>query len=201
MSEMTRILKAIGRGDPHAAAQLLPLVYDELRQLAAQKLAHEKPGQTLEPTALVHEAYLRLVEGADASPWDHRGHFFAAASEAMRTTVTFEVSWRDAARRVVQVQIDPFLPPDPHCCTSKVVTETVDDVIRNGLVGARARVISGHRQVSYDRAAKVRVGECWVETPQGQLRATYRVRLTNPAAETFRIDVDPVVTPFFPPNR
>jgi RNA polymerase sigma factor (TIGR02999 family) len=84
MSDVTRILSAIDRGDPQAAAQLLPLVYDELRKLAARRLAREKPGQTLQPTALVHEAYLRLVEGAHAQDWDGRGHFFAAAAEAMR---------------------------------------------------------------------------------------------------------------------
>src|SRR5262245_35557112 len=89
-SEVSRILSAIGQGDPHAASQLLPLVYDELRQLAAHKRAHEIPGQTLQPTALVHEAYLRLVAtpareaGADEPHWDSRGHFFAAAAEAMR---------------------------------------------------------------------------------------------------------------------
>ena len=84
MSEVTRILSAIEDGDPHAAEQLLPLVYDELRQLAAQKLAQEKPGQTLEATALVHEAYLRLVDVDEAQHWNSRGHFFAAAAEAMR---------------------------------------------------------------------------------------------------------------------
>jgi RNA polymerase sigma factor (TIGR02999 family) len=84
MSEVTRILSAIERGDPQAAAQLLPLVYDELRKLAAQKLAHEKPGQTLQATALVHEAYLRLVDTQKVQQWDSRGHFFAAAAEAMR---------------------------------------------------------------------------------------------------------------------
>jgi RNA polymerase sigma factor (TIGR02999 family) len=87
MSEVTQILSAIEQGDPHAAEQLLPLVYDELRRLAAAKLAKEKPGQTLEATALVHEAYVRLVgrpsEGA-AREWEGRGHFFAAAAEAMR---------------------------------------------------------------------------------------------------------------------
>jgi RNA polymerase sigma factor (TIGR02999 family) len=84
MSEVTRILSAIEQGDPHAAGELLPLVYDELRKLAAQKLAQEKSGQTLQATAMVHEAYLRLV-GADEAPrWDGRGHFFAAAAEAMR---------------------------------------------------------------------------------------------------------------------
>src|SRR5262245_18032236 len=84
MSDVTRILSAIEQGDPSAAEQLLPLVYDELRQLAAQKLAQEKPGQTLQATALVHEAYLRLVDAEKAQHWDSRGHFFAAAAEAMR---------------------------------------------------------------------------------------------------------------------
>jgi RNA polymerase sigma factor (TIGR02999 family) len=91
MNDLPRVLTAISQGDPQAASQLLPLVYDELRRLAAQKLAHEKPGQTLDPTALVHEAYLRLVAGAGndaARPgergWANRQHFFAAAAEAMR---------------------------------------------------------------------------------------------------------------------
>src|ERR1700757_597383 len=83
-SEVTRILSAIEQGDPSAAEQLLPLVYDELRQLAAQKLAQEKPGQTLQATALVHEAYLRLVGSDWGQRWDSRGHFFAAAANAMR---------------------------------------------------------------------------------------------------------------------
>jgi RNA polymerase sigma factor (TIGR02999 family) len=84
MSEATRILNAIEAGDPHAAEQLLPLVYDELRKLAAQRLAQERPGQTLQATALVHEAYLRLVDVEKAQAWNSRGHFFAAAAEAMR---------------------------------------------------------------------------------------------------------------------
>jgi RNA polymerase sigma factor (TIGR02999 family) len=84
MTDVTRILDAIEQGDPHAAEQLLPLVYEELRRLAAQKLAQEKPGQTLQATALVHEAYLRLVDVDKVQHWDSRGHFFAAAAEAMR---------------------------------------------------------------------------------------------------------------------
>jgi RNA polymerase sigma factor (TIGR02999 family) len=84
MSDVTRILNAIEQGDPHAASKLLPLVYDELRKLAAQKLAHEKPGQTLDATALVHEAYVRLAGSGPAQHWNSRGHFFAAAAEAMR---------------------------------------------------------------------------------------------------------------------
>lgn len=84
MSDVTQILSRIESGDPSAADQLLPLVYDELRRLAAQKLAHEKPGQTLQATALVHDAYLRLVDVEQAQHWNSRGHFFAAAAEAMR---------------------------------------------------------------------------------------------------------------------
>jgi RNA polymerase sigma factor (TIGR02999 family) len=84
MSDVTHILSAIDRGDQQAAEQLLPLVYDELRRLAAGKMAHETPGQTLQATALVHEAYLRLVDGDPAGKWNSRGHFFAAAAEAMR---------------------------------------------------------------------------------------------------------------------
>jgi RNA polymerase sigma factor (TIGR02999 family) len=84
MSDVTHILSAIEQGDPHASAQLLPLVYDELRKLATQKMAQERPGQTLEATALVHEAYLRLVDVRKAQHWETRGHFFAAAAEAMR---------------------------------------------------------------------------------------------------------------------
>jgi RNA polymerase sigma factor (TIGR02999 family) len=99
MSEVTHILSAIEQGDPHAAEQLLPLVYDELRKLAALRLAQEKPGQTLQATALVHEAYLRLVgadregEAPDEPLWNSRGHFFAAAAEAMRRILV------DQARR------------------------------------------------------------------------------------------------------
>src|SRR5262245_42764146 len=84
MSEVTRILSALEQGNPNAAEQLLPLVYDELRKLAAQKLAQERPGQTLDATALVHEAYLRLVGAEQVQRWDGRGHFFAVAAEAMR---------------------------------------------------------------------------------------------------------------------
>jgi RNA polymerase sigma factor (TIGR02999 family) len=84
MNEVNRILSAVEQGDPGAVEQLLPLVYDELRKLAAHKLAQEKAGQTLEATALVHDAYLRMVGAGDNQRWDHRGHFFAAAAEAMR---------------------------------------------------------------------------------------------------------------------
>jgi RNA polymerase sigma factor (TIGR02999 family) len=93
MSDVTRILSAIEQGDPQASEQLLPLVYEELRRLAAQKMAEEKPGQTLQATGLVHEAYLRLVDGEQVLRWDSRGHFFSAAAEAMRRILV------DKARR------------------------------------------------------------------------------------------------------
>ena len=105
MADVTRILSAIEAGDPHAADELLPFVYDELRKLAARRLARERPGQTLQATALVHEAYLRLV-GPGAEPrWDDRRHFFAAAAEAMRR-ILVEAAWhyRHPPRRSVAIQ-------------------------------------------------------------------------------------------------
>ena len=106
MSDVTRILSAIEQGDPHAAEQLLPLVYDELRKLAAQKLAQEKPGQTLEATALVHEAYLRLVlpsrgacQPAVEKQWNTGGHFFTAAAEAMRRILIDQARHKQSQRR------------------------------------------------------------------------------------------------------
>src|SRR5436305_44640 len=101
MNDVTRILSAIERGDPRAADELLPLVYDELRGLAARRLARENPGQTLQATALVHEAYLRLVGGdghGDEPRWDGRGHFFAAAAEAMRR-ILVDKARRDRSRK------------------------------------------------------------------------------------------------------
>jgi RNA polymerase sigma factor (TIGR02999 family) len=99
MSDVTRILSAIEQGDPSAADQLLPLVYDELRNLAAQRLAQERPGQTLQATALVHEAYLRLVDAEKAQHWNSRGHFFAAAAEAMRRILLENARRKKALRR------------------------------------------------------------------------------------------------------
>jgi RNA polymerase sigma factor (TIGR02999 family) len=104
MSDVTQILHAIAEGDPSAADQLLPLVYEELRQLAAHRLAHQAPGQTLQPTALVHEAYLRLVastrpQGEDDTSWASRGHFFAAAAEAMRHILVDNARRKHAVKR------------------------------------------------------------------------------------------------------
>jgi RNA polymerase sigma factor (TIGR02999 family) len=99
MSEVTQILSAIGKGDALASEQLLPAVYDELRKLAAVRLAQEKPGQTLQATALVHEAYLRLVGPDDAPKWDNRGHFFAAAAEAMRRILVEDARRKQSIKR------------------------------------------------------------------------------------------------------
>jgi RNA polymerase sigma factor (TIGR02999 family) len=117
MNDVTQILSAVEQGDPHAAEQLLPIVYDELRKLAAQKLAQEKPGQTLQATALVHEAYLRLVDAEKAQHWDSRGHFFAAAAEAMRRILVENVRRKKSqkhggnAERVDLDQVEIALPP------------------------------------------------------------------------------------------
>ena len=99
MSEMTRILTQIEQGDPAAAEQLLPLVYAELRKLAAARLAHEKPGQTLQATALVHEAYIRLVDVEQAQHWNSRGHFFGAAAEAMRRILVERARQKQSSKR------------------------------------------------------------------------------------------------------
>ncbi len=122
MSEVTRILSAIEQGDPRAAEQLLPLVYDELRRLAAQRLAREMPGQTLQATALVHEAYLRLVgtpSDATAPAWNSRGHFFAAAAEAMRRILVDQARHKRTVKaggdreRIEMSDIEPAAPePD-----------------------------------------------------------------------------------------
>jgi RNA polymerase sigma factor (TIGR02999 family) len=116
MTDVTRILSAIEQGDPHAAEQLLPLVYDELRKLAAQKLIQERPGQTLQATALVHEAYLRLVDVDKAQHWNSRGHFFAAAAEAMRRILVEAARKKSAAKRgggLARQGFDPELPAAP----------------------------------------------------------------------------------------
>jgi RNA polymerase sigma factor (TIGR02999 family) len=117
MADVTQILFAIEAGDPRAAAELLPLVYDELRRLAAVRLAEEKPGQTLQPTALVHEAYVRLVGPADAPKWGGRGHFFAAAAEAMRRILIDRARSRERVRhgaglrRVDLPDVEAAAPP------------------------------------------------------------------------------------------
>ena len=115
MSHVTQILSEIEQGDPGAAEQLLPLVYDELRKLAAVRLAQEKPGQTLQATALVHDAYLRLVDVDKVQHWNSRGHFFAAAAEAMRRILVEAARRKDAAKRggdMKRVEIPELVSPE-----------------------------------------------------------------------------------------
>ncbi len=113
MSEVTRILSAIEQGEPHAAAQLLPLVYDELRRLAAQRLAQEQPGLTLQATALVHEAYLRLVDVEQAQHFNSKGHFFAAAAEAMRRILVDNARRKKTEKRGGKRQRIDFSQAEP----------------------------------------------------------------------------------------
>jgi RNA polymerase sigma factor (TIGR02999 family) len=126
MGELTQMMDAIARGDRQAAGQLLPQVYDELRRLAAQRLAHEPPGQTLQPTALVHEAYLRLVGDDPSRPWDNRGHFFAAAAEAMRRILVEKARSKRRLKRGggrARVVLDPALVAAPEASAELIALD------------------------------------------------------------------------------
>jgi RNA polymerase sigma factor (TIGR02999 family) len=129
MSEVSQILCALADGDAQAADRLLPLVYEELRRLAAQKLAHEKPGQTLQATALVHEAYLRLVGTDDATHWQTRGHFFAAAAEAMRRILINRARDKGRLKRGGERQRLDLDAVDVADTASEEVTLAVDEAI------------------------------------------------------------------------
>jgi RNA polymerase sigma factor (TIGR02999 family) len=153
MSDVTQLLDAIGEGDRQASAELLPLVYDELRRLAAEKMAQERPGQTLQATALVHEAYLRLVGSADSPQWDNRWHFFAAAAEAMRRIILNGA--RDKKRlkrggdlrRVELEQVD--LAYDANLDEVVAVSEALEDLEREDAVAAQVvklRFFAGLKQ-------------------------------------------------------
>lgn len=147
MTEVTRLLSEIDRGDPHAAPQLLPLVYDELRRLAAARLAVEPSGNTLQPTALVHEAYLRLTATrSGGSEWDHRGHFFAAAAEAMRRILVDNARKRATEKHGGGMRRQPLDPdttptPDPRedlLALNDALTQfEVEDPVKAALVKLR----------------------------------------------------------------
>jgi RNA polymerase sigma factor (TIGR02999 family) len=144
MSEATQILNAVEQGDPKAAEKLLPLVYDELRKLAAHKLLQEEAGQTLEPTALVHEAYLRLVGARNGSHWDSRGHFFAAAAEAMRRILVDRARRKQRQRHGGGLQKQSFEDIEP------AITSPVDAVDLLSLNEALERL-----EASYPRRARL----------------------------------------------
>jgi RNA polymerase sigma factor (TIGR02999 family) len=154
MNQVTSILSAIERGEPMAAQQLLPLVYDELRQLAAQKLAQERPGQTLQATALVHEAYLRLVANEDPG-WDSRGHFFAAAAEAMRRILVENARRRGSLKRggeFQRVDLNDHAAPEPDAgllALDKALTRLAEeDPLAARVVALRQFAGLGHEQIA-----------------------------------------------------
>ena len=150
MDAITRVLNAIEHGDPRAAEQLLPLVYDELRKLAAERMAQEKPGQTLQATALVHEAYLRLVGGDQPRDWDGRGHFFAAAAEAMRRILIDRArdrrrQKRGGGQRRVRNDLDALLvePPGDELLALDQALELLARVDPDGAELVRLRAFAG----------------------------------------------------------
>jgi RNA polymerase sigma factor (TIGR02999 family) len=146
MNDVTRILSAIEQGDPKTPDELLPLVYDELRKLAAQKLAHEVPGQTLQATALVHEAYLRLVDTEHIRSWDSRGHFFAAAAEAMRRILIENARRKQSEKHggkrsratVDDLEMEPGTPTEDILALDEVLTRlAAEDPVKARLVELR----------------------------------------------------------------
>src|SRR5437773_2381810 len=158
MSEVTRILEQIQQGDPHAAEQLLPLVYKELRKLAAQKLAQEKPGQTLEATALVHEAYVRLVDDAQARHWNSRGHFFAAAAEAMRRILVERARRKRTHKHggnLVRHDLDAVEPAAPEACADLLaLDEALDKLAARDPVKADLVKLRHFAGLTLDQAAR-----------------------------------------------
>jgi RNA polymerase sigma factor (TIGR02999 family) len=167
MNDVTRILAAIEQGDPKAAEGLLPLVYEELRRLAAQRLAQEKPGQTLQATALVHEAYLRLVGRDEARGWNGRGHFFAAAAQAMRRILVDNARRKRARKRGVGLErqpLDEVAAPQPDAellaldealqalaATDPVKARLVELRYFAGLTGEQAAEVLGISPATADR--------------------------------------------------
>jgi RNA polymerase sigma factor (TIGR02999 family) len=155
MNEVTRILGAVGQGDTHAAKQLLPFVYDELRRLAAAQMARERPGQTLDATALVHEAYLRLVGPADAQHWDNHGHFFAAAAEAMRRILIENARRKKSLKRggsARRVELADAAGPDAYdqlLALDEALTRlAADDALAARIVELRYFAGLGHEQIA-----------------------------------------------------
>ena len=159
MNEVTRILSGIEAGDPHAAAQLLPLVYDELRKLAAQKLAQEQPGQTLQATALVHEAYIRLVDVDQVRNWNSRGHFFAAAAEAMRRILVESARRKRRSKHGggwVRRPLDEIDAAAPEAADDLVdLDEALDQLAAKDPVKAKLVELRSFAGLTLDEAAKV----------------------------------------------
>jgi len=157
MTEVTAVLKAIEKGDAKAATQLLPLVYDELRKLAAHKLASEHAGQTLQPTALVHEAYLRLVGDADESRWQNRGHFFGAAAEAMRRILIDSARRKGTAKHGgdrVREPLDDIVAPEK-CAELLALDEALNKLAAQDAIKARLVELRYFTGLTGEEAANV----------------------------------------------
>jgi RNA polymerase sigma factor (TIGR02999 family) len=161
MNDVTRILSEVEQGDPHSAEQLLPLVYGELRQLAAQKLAQEAPGQTLQATALVHEAYVRLVEVERAQHWDSRGHFFAAAAEAMRRILIDQArrkvsKKRGGARQRLNLEVATLLPATDAAAAAELLAldEALEQLEAEEPLKARLVKLRYFAGISWEEAAR-----------------------------------------------
>jgi RNA polymerase sigma factor (TIGR02999 family) len=189
MSEVTQILSAIDQGDPHAAAQLLPLVYDALRQLAAQKLAQEKAGQTLEATALVHEAYLRLVDADRAQHFNSRGHFFAAAAEAMRRILVENARRKKTAKhggqrgRIDLSCAEPISEADPDALLDlDAALDTLAGEDTEAAAVARLRLFAG---LAVEEAAQaLSISRAHAYRQWAYARAWLHARLRDPQASS-----------------
>ena len=159
MSDVTRILSQMEQGDPAAAEQLLPLVYNELRRLAAAKLAQEKPGQTLQATALVHDAYIRLVDVETAQHWDSRGHFFAAAAEAMRRILVESARRKGRAKRgagMAAIDLDEVeIPTSGNLHEVLVIDEALSKLESQSMVAAQLVKLRYFAGFSIPQAAEV----------------------------------------------
>jgi len=159
MSEVTCLVSAIEQGDAHAAAQLLPLVYDELRKLAVQKMIHEAPEQTLQATALVHEAYIRLVDVAQVQHWDSRGHFFAAAAEAMRRILIDKARAKNTRKRGGQAQrleLDQLAPASEERIPELLaLDEALDELQRHDAQAAQLVKLRFFAGLTHQQAAEV----------------------------------------------
>jgi RNA polymerase sigma factor (TIGR02999 family) len=158
-SDVTRILNAAARGDPGAAGELLPLVYAELRKLAAQRMSRESPGQTLQPTALVHEGYLRLVGADEARQWDGRGHFFAAAAEAMRRILVERARRKATAKHgggLRRIDLDqlPVTCDDSHADELVALDEAVAELERHDPLSAKLVKLRYFAGLSHQEAAE-----------------------------------------------
>ncbi len=184
MTDVTRILSAIEEGDPSAADQLLPLVYDELRKLAAQKMAQENPGQTLQATGLVHEAYMRLVDVEKAQHWNSRGHFFGAAAEAMRRILVENARRKSRVRhgrdRQREELCDVPQPVGPHPETILAVDEAVSRLAKEEPATAKVVTLHFFAGLTLDETAEaLAVSRATVYRQWAYARATLRLALQD----------------------